>query len=100
MSISLDPDPWFRVADAESSYAEKVEEYRFLADEYLDVEVYENFKVDHLPHLDEVLLDYIGSDEFDDLLIETVRATYPEAEQERFLAHFRGLLGAWITDQP
>ncbi|MPZ54770.1 MAG: hypothetical protein GEU79_18945, partial [Acidimicrobiia bacterium] len=32
MSISLDPDPWFRVADAESSYAEKVEEYRFLAD--------------------------------------------------------------------
>jgi hypothetical protein len=28
-----------------------------------------------------------------------VRATYPAAEHDRFLAHFRGLLGAWVTDQ-
>jgi len=31
--------------------------------------------------------------------VDTVRATYPAHEQERFLAHFRGLIGLWVTDQ-
>jgi hypothetical protein len=28
-----------------------------------------------------------------------VRATYPAHEQERFLAHFRGLVGQWTREQ-
>jgi hypothetical protein len=28
-----------------------------------------------------------------------VRSTYPPHEHDRFLAHFRGLLGAWVHDQ-
>ena len=39
------------------------------------------------------MLDWVASAEFDALLVETVRATYPAHEQEQFLAHFRGLLG-------
>ena len=35
----------------------------------------------------------------DRLLVETVQATYPAHEQEQFLAHFRGLLGMWVSDQ-
>jgi len=27
-----------------------------------------------------------------------VRATYPQHEHDRFLAHFRGLLGMWVRD--
>jgi hypothetical protein len=27
-----------------------------------------------------------------------VRATYPDREQERFLAHFRGLVGMWVRN--
>ena len=39
------------------------------------------------------------SDEFDRMLRDTVAATYPAHEQEEFLAHFRGLVGMWVTDQ-
>jgi hypothetical protein len=28
-----------------------------------------------------------------------VRSTYPMHEHERFLAHFRGLVGLWVRDQ-
>jgi hypothetical protein len=28
-----------------------------------------------------------------------VRSGYPEHEQEQFLAHFRGLIGMWRTDE-
>ena len=43
--------------------------------------------------------DWVTSDEFDRMLRDTVRATYPPHEQEQFLAHFRGLLGLWASDQ-
>ena len=45
------------------------------------------------------MLDWVASAEFDALLIETVRATYPEHEQEQFAAHFRGLLGLWVHER-
>jgi hypothetical protein len=28
-----------------------------------------------------------------------VQATYPAHEHEQFLAHFRGLIGMWVSDQ-
>ena len=40
----------------------------------------------------------MASPDFDRLLVETVRATYPAAEHDRFVAHFRGLLGLWVRD--
>jgi hypothetical protein len=33
------------------------------------------------------------------MLVDTVTTTYPEHEHERFLAHFRGLVGLWVTDE-
>ena len=33
------------------------------------------------------------------LLVETVRTTYPAHEQEQFAAHFRGLLGLWVSER-
>ena len=47
-----------------------------------------------------MVLDWVSSTEFDELLTATVVTTYPEHEQEQFLAHFRGLLDLWISDQP
>ena len=37
--------------------------------------------------------------EFDALLVETVRATYPAHEHDRFVAHFRGLVGLWVSER-
>ncbi len=42
--------------------------------------------------------EWVSSAEFQSLLTETVRATYPVHEHEKFLAHFNGLIDAWIRD--
>ena len=60
---------------------------------------YTEFCATSLAHVDELMLDWIASPEFDALLVETVRATYPAHEQEQFLAHFRGLLGLWVHER-
>ena len=45
------------------------------------------------------MVDWVSSSDFDGLLLDTVRATYPPHEQERFVAHLRGLLGQWVSEQ-
>ena len=60
---------------------------------------YEEFCDRHLGHVDEAMADYIDSPEFDALLVETVTRTFPPREHEQFVAHYRGLLGAWVADQ-
>ncbi len=42
--------------------------------------------------------DWVSSPQFRTLLEENVRATYPPHEHDRFLAHFGGLIDAWIRD--
>ena len=45
------------------------------------------------------MLDWVASADFDRLLVDTVRSTYPAHEHERFVAHFRGLVGQWVREQ-
>ena len=71
-----------------------------LADDYFETERYADFCASRMSHVDEVVYDWVCSDEFDQLLLDTVRATYPAAEHDRFIAHFRGLIDSWIADQP
>ena len=98
----IDPETrrFFAVGDRmDLSYADKLTAYRRLADEYFETERYEEFSADHLADVDEAMVDYVGSAEFDRLLVDTVISTYPAHEHERFVDHFRGLLDAWATDQ-
>jgi hypothetical protein len=96
----MDTRRYFEVGDREDlSYEDKLAEYRKLADEYFEVERYQEFCSTALAHVDELMLDWVSSAEFDALLIETVRSTYPEHEQEQFAAHFRGLLGLWVSER-
>jgi hypothetical protein len=98
--LQVESDPWFAIADRDDlDYAAKLTEYRRLADEALDVERYCDFAAARLAHLDEAALEYFSSGEFDRLLVDTVTETYPAHEHERFLAHFRGLVGLWVADQ-
>ncbi len=99
-TADLDTRSYFAIADREDlSYADKLREYRVLADRQLDVDRYSEFCAKHLAHVDEVCVEWVESDEFDRLLVDTVASTYPVHEQEMFLAHFRGLLGLWARDQ-
>ncbi len=44
------------------------------------------------------MVELVDSAWFDDLLVRTVRSTFPANEHDRFTAHYRGLLGAWVDD--
>ncbi|HVQ95228.1 MAG TPA: hypothetical protein VMU51_29630 [Mycobacteriales bacterium] len=97
--LDMDTARYFDIADdPDMSYPEKLAGYDLLADEYFETDRYQEFCASALSDLDEMVRDWVASAEFDALLVETVRATYPAAEQDRFLAHFRGLLGAWMAD--
>jgi hypothetical protein len=97
--LDQDMRRYFDVADRDDlTYGEKLARYRRVADEFFETDRYWDFCASRLAHLDEVVLEWVDSPAFDGLLVETVRATYPEHEQERFLAHFRGLVGLWVRD--
>ena len=98
--LDLETDKFFAVADdPHLSYAEKLEGYRALADEYFDAAHYYDFCASRMRHLDEVVLDWVAGPDFDQLLIQTVKSTYPEHEHDKFIAHLRGLLDLWVRDQ-
>jgi hypothetical protein len=99
-ALDLDTRRYFDIGDREDlGYREKLAEYRRLADEHFDTERYHDFCATHLAHVDELVLDWVASADFDSLLVETVRSTYPPHEHERFVAHLRGLVGQWVREQ-
>ena len=99
-TVDLDTRKYFAIADRKDmTYVERLREYRRLADRQLEVERYAEFCARHLARLDEVTVEWVESDEFDGLLVDTVRSTYPEHEHDQFIAHFRGLLQMWARDQ-
>ena len=90
---------WFDVADnPDLDFHQKLGRYSDLADDYFETQRYQEFCATSLASLPGVIYDWITSPEFDALLVETVKATYPVHEHERFVAHFRGLLGLWAKD--
>ena len=98
----IDPDTrtYFDIGDRDDlSYEDKLTEYRRLAEDYFDVEGYHEFCDASLKFVDELMVDYVESPEFDSLLVDTITSTFPQHEQERFVAHYRGLLAAWARDQ-
>jgi hypothetical protein len=96
--VDLDTRRWYDVADAGGSYEEKLAAYRRMADDYFETERYTEFVATQLGDLDAVAHDYFSSADFDRVLVETVQSTFPAHEHEQFVAHYRGLLGAWVAD--
>jgi hypothetical protein len=96
--LDLDTVRWYEIADSGASYDEKIAAYRALADEYFQQEQYDEFVATSLGDFDRVAVDYFASTDFDRLLVETVRATFPANEHDQFVAHYRGLIAAWVRD--
>jgi hypothetical protein len=97
--LDMNAADYFAIGDdPDLSYADKLAGYRKLADDYFEVERYQEFCAKHLSHVDEMVAGWVSSAEFRTLLDETVRSTYPAHEHERFLGHFNGLIDAWIRD--
>ena len=100
MRINQNTRDYFELGDrADLPYEEKLREYRRLSDEYFQADAYREFCAEHLAHVDELVVEYVESSEFDELLVQTVTSTFPAHEHEHFVAHYRGLLAAWASDQ-
>ncbi|MGI8434471.1 MAG: ATP-grasp domain-containing protein [Nocardioidaceae bacterium] len=97
--LHVEPAAWFAIGDDPGlSYDDKLAAYARLADEYFETDRYDQFCAEALPQLDVLVAEWVASQEFDDLLMQTVRVTYPAHEVDRFAAHFRGLLDLWKRD--
>jgi len=98
--LHVDTGPWFAVADdPELTYQAKLMRYQQLADQHFQKERYLDFCATALAGIDDLVLDWVTSADFDRMLTETIVKTYPEHERERFMGHFRGLIGLWVSDQ-
>ncbi len=98
--LDLETDRYFAIADEPGmSYEEKLAAYRELADAYFETERYEDFCATRLARLDQIVLDWVVSADFDRLLVRTVQSVYPAHEHEKFIAHLRGLLHLWVRDE-
>jgi hypothetical protein len=98
--LHVDTEPWFAVADdPDLDYGAKLGRYQQLADEHFQKERYLDFCATALAGIDDLVLDWVASADFDRMLTETVAQTYPEQEREWFMGHFRGLIDLWIKDQ-
>jgi hypothetical protein len=98
--LHVDSERWFAVADDPAlDYGAKLAAYQRLADQHFEKERYDDFCAEALPDLDELVLEWVGSADFNRMLGETIVATYPEHERDRFTAHFHGLVDLWISDE-
>ncbi len=99
-TVDLNTEQYYAIADrADLSYEEKLAGYRVLADKQLDIDRYREFCERHLAHIDEASVAWVESPDFDRIIVDTVRNTFPAHEHDQFIAHFRGLLAAWAHDQ-
>ena len=64
--LDLDTRRYFEIGDRDDlTYDEKLAAYRRLTDEYFDTERYRDFCASRLPHVDEMVLDWVASPDFD-----------------------------------
>ena len=100
MRIDQETAAYFAIADdPRLSYEDRLQAYEKLSVDYFGDVEYLEFCDRFLAHADGVMVDYVESDEFDRLVVDTVRSTFPEHEHEHFIGHYRGLLAAWARDQ-
>jgi hypothetical protein len=101
MRVSQNTRDYFAIGDrGDLSYEQKLAEYRALADSYFQAELYSEFCAEAIPHVDDLAHEWFDSPDFDAVLVEIVRDTFPEHEHEEMVVRHRGLLAQWVREQP
>jgi hypothetical protein len=100
MRINQSTADYFAVGDAQLPYDERLERYRQLADLYFQADEFEAFVSDALPQLDEVVVEYVESREFDELSVRTITTEVLEPEKhEPLIERSRSNIALWANDQ-
>jgi hypothetical protein len=90
---------YFAIGDSDLTYHEKLERYGELADAYFQTDLFDEFRSEALPQLEETMVEYVESPEFDELIVQTIRTEEPEEKQERLIERSRSAVAAWATDR-
>lgn len=95
--MQLNPEwgEFFAVADSDRTYREKMAAYGAIARRRLDTEHFEEFCATNLAELDEVALDYFGTDRARGIIRSKVATLFPADEVDDFTDHFWGLVEFW-----
>ena len=99
MRVMPDPAPYFAIADSNLAYEAKLDAYERLADTHFTTQAYEDFCATHLQGLNACTRAFALSEEFDAILMQKVRSTFPPHEHEEYLFYYRCLLQAWGEDE-
>jgi hypothetical protein len=92
---TLDWQPWFDVAERESSYEDRLAGYSRLARAHFETERFEEFCAKHLAHLDSVAWEFFGTAAAREAVRAKVAAIYPAHEVEQFTELFWQRIQRW-----
>ena len=96
MKHNLVWEPYFEIAgDPDRSYEEKLAAYASLAAAHYDTDRFNEFCDRFLTDLDEVALEYFGTDRAHEAVRRKVAVLFPADEVDQFTAHFWGLVQFW-----
>ena len=99
MRLSMNTHDYFAIANSDIGYEEKLAGYEALADAFFETERFNEFRATELAHLDETMWQLAQAPEFDAMLVQLVRSTFPPHEHDAFIAHFRGLIQLWVNEE-
>jgi hypothetical protein len=100
MRVNQNTRDYFELGDDQSlTYAEKLARYGELADAYFQVEAFAEFCASALPHLDELMVEYMESPDFDAVLVSSIEAEVEAERHEEMIERCRTLVGAWAADE-
>jgi len=95
MNTDLNWPAYFRIADEDKPFEEKLNDYVAIAQERFDADRFYEFCDKHLSHLDEVALEFFGSDTVRDAIHQKVEALYPAHEIDEYTELFWGRVQDW-----
>lgn len=95
MRLTLDWDRFLRLNDPDMTWDEKLVRYDEVARQHFDAERFDEFCAEHLAHVDDVVIDFLGTPRFKEIVREKVANIYPKHEIEEFTDHFFGLVQFW-----
>jgi hypothetical protein len=101
MRLNQDTRDYFEVSDDETlTYEQRLGRYADLAHAYFQTTRFEEFCAEALPQLDEIMVGYVESAEFDELAVKTITTEVLEHEKhEALIERSRTNVRAWAADE-
>lgn len=98
MRRTLDWEPYYEVAARQLPYRERLREYAKITEQRMELARFEEFCAQHLRHLDEIALEFFGTDLARDAVRKKVAALFPSHEVDSFTELFWTRIQAWRSD--